>query len=190
MKVSWSYDRGDRRESHSTAETDATALGSLLHDIQQRAEPVVVTIYGAGPDSPDELTPGLQLGLGHPYSASDAFLRPGEDEAMKGYHTRWTVPDEHRASPEYVEAGARIALGQAVYDRRVALGLSQAELAARAGTTQTVISRLEGGAVTPTLPLLHRLAGALEGELDIKTTGTSTRAEFPLASCPAGPRQT
>ncbi|WFE23938.1 helix-turn-helix domain-containing protein [Solwaraspora sp. WMMD937] len=75
---------------------------------------------------------------------------------MKGYHTRWTVPDEHRASPEYVEAGARIALGQAVYDRRVALGLSQAELAARAGTTQTVISRLEGGAVTPTLPLLHR----------------------------------
>jgi hypothetical protein len=25
---------------------------------------------------------------------------------------------------------------------------------------------LEGGAVTPTLPLLHRLAGALEGELN------------------------
>lgn len=109
---------------------------------------------------------------------------------MKGYRTRWTVPDEHRASPEYVEAGARIVIGQAVYDRRVALGLSQAELAARAGTTQTMISRLEGGAITPTLPLLDRLAGALEGELDIKTTGTSTRAEFPLASCPAGPRQT
>lgn len=53
-----------------------------------------------------------------------------------------------------------------------------------------MISRLEGGAITPTLPLLDRLAGALEGELDIKTTGTSTRAEFPLASCPAGPRQT
>lgn len=31
-----------------------------------------------------------------------------------------------------------------------------------ADTTQTVISRLEGGAVTPTLPLLHRLAGALD----------------------------
>ena len=101
---------------------------------------------------------------------------------MTGYHTKWTVPDEHRESAEYVEAGARIALGQAVFDRRTALGISQAELAARAGTTQTVISRLEGGAVTPTLPLLHRLAGALEGELDIKITGTSTRAEFPLAS--------
>jgi transcriptional regulator with XRE-family HTH domain len=102
--------------------------------------------------------------------------------AMKGYHSRWGVPDEHRESAEYIEAGARIALGQAVYDRRIALGLSQSELARRAGTTQTVISRLEGGAVTPTLPLLHRLAGALEGELNLTITGTSTRAEFPLAS--------
>jgi len=55
-------------------------------------------------------------------------------------------------------------------------------LAARAGTTQTVISRLEGGAVTPTLPLLHRLASALEGELDLKITGAGLRAEFPIAS--------
>ncbi|MEV6345359.1 helix-turn-helix domain-containing protein [Actinoplanes sp. NPDC051851] len=101
---------------------------------------------------------------------------------MTGYHTGWAVPDEHRESAEYVEAGTRIALGQAVYDRRTALGISQAELATRAGTTQTVISRLEGGAVTPTLPLLQRLAGALEGELDIRITGTNTRAEFPLAS--------
>ena len=101
---------------------------------------------------------------------------------MRGYHTKWTIPDEHREGADYIEAGARIALGQAVYDRRIALGLSQAQLAARAGTTQTVISRLEGGAVTPTLPLLHRLAGALEGELELKITGTSTRAEFPLAS--------
>jgi hypothetical protein len=45
-----------------------------------------------------------------------------------------------------------------------------------------VISRLEGGAVAPTLPLLHRLAGALQAELDIRITGTSTHAEIPLAS--------
>jgi ribosome-binding protein aMBF1 (putative translation factor) len=87
---------------------------------------------------------------------------------MRGYHTTWTVPAEHRESAEYVEAGARIAVGQAVYDRRMALGISQTELARRAGTTQTVISRLEGGAVTPTLPLLHRLAGALEGEVIVR----------------------
>jgi len=80
------------------------------------------------------------------------------------------------------DASQQEALGQAVYDRRTVLGISQAELAAQAGTTQTVISRLEGGAVTPTPPLLQRLASALEGELDLKITGTSLRAEFPLAS--------
>jgi transcriptional regulator with XRE-family HTH domain len=101
---------------------------------------------------------------------------------VKGYHTKWQVPDAHRESAEYIEAGARIALGQAVYDRRTGLGISQTELARRADTTQTVISRLEGGAVTPTLALLHRLAGALEGELSLKITGTGTHAEFPLAS--------
>lgn len=53
---------------------------------------------------------------------------------------------------------------------------------AELGTTQTVISRLEGGVVTPTLPLLHHLAGALGGELDLKITGMSAHAEFPLAS--------
>jgi hypothetical protein len=52
---------------------------------------------------------------------------------MRGYHTKWSVPDEHRESAEYIEAGARIALGQAVYDRRTALGISQTELARRAG---------------------------------------------------------
>lgn len=85
VKVNWSYDRGNRRESHSTTETDATALGSLLREIQQRAEPVVVTIYGAEPDSPDELTSGLQLGLGHPdhafvvYIAGDGYYLAAPD---------------------------------------------------------------------------------------------------------------
>lgn len=71
---------------------------------------------------------------------------------MKGYRTRWDIPDEPRESAEYVKAGARIALGQAVYDQRIAAGLSQAELASRAGTTQAVISQVEGGSVGLTPP--------------------------------------
>ncbi|GGV10341.1 hypothetical protein GCM10010495_24610 [Kitasatospora herbaricolor] len=59
------------------------------------------------------------------------------------------------------------ALGQALYDRRTALGISQAEVARRANMTQPQISRIEGGDTVPTLPLLERLAGALESELDI-----------------------
>ena len=52
-------------------------------------------------------------------------------------------------------------LGQAVYDRRSALGISQSELARRANMTQPQISNLELGGTVPTLPLLARLAKAL-----------------------------
>ncbi|MGO4754726.1 hypothetical protein AB4212_40020 [Streptomyces sp. 2MCAF27] len=47
----------------------------------------------------------------------------------RGYHTSWTIPEEHRVDPAYIEAGAAIALGQAVYNRRTALGICQASLA-------------------------------------------------------------
>src|SRR3954470_8646086 len=53
-------------------------------------------------------------------------------------------------------------LGRALQDARLRAGLTQAELAARTGTTQSAIARLEGGAVTPTLETLCRLADALE----------------------------
>lgn len=92
---------------------------------------------------------------------------------MKGYRTRWDIPDEPYESAEYVRAGERIAVGQAVYDQRIALGFSQAKLACRAGTTHAVISRVEGGSVDLTLPLLHRLTAALGGEPDLKITGSA-----------------
>lgn len=44
---------------------------------------------------------------------------------------------------------------------RQAAGLTQADLAARVGTTQSAIARLEGGAVTPTVDTLCRLADVL-----------------------------
>ncbi|MFF8999285.1 helix-turn-helix domain-containing protein [Streptomyces achromogenes] len=68
---------------------------------------------------------------------------------------------------EYVDARLAGDLGQAVYDRRIELGLSQAELAERAGMTQPQVSRMEGGDTVPTLPLLRRLAKALEGTLSL-----------------------
>nr|WP_133996736.1 helix-turn-helix transcriptional regulator [Streptomyces sp. 846.5] len=49
--------------------------------------------------------------------------------------------------------------------RRTALGLSQAELAIRAGTGQAFVSRVESGKTTPTLPVLQRLATALDCDL-------------------------
>jgi ribosome-binding protein aMBF1 (putative translation factor) len=61
-------------------------------------------------------------------------------------------------------------LAQLVYDRRVALGLSQAELAERCGMRQPQISRIEGGGTVPTIPLLRRLAAALDADLTIGLT--------------------
>ncbi|MBI2316832.1 MAG: helix-turn-helix transcriptional regulator, partial [Betaproteobacteria bacterium] len=55
----------------------------------------------------------------------------------------------------------RQALRQALIAARLAAGLTQAELAARVGTTQSAIARLEGGAITPTVDTLGRLADVL-----------------------------
>jgi ribosome-binding protein aMBF1 (putative translation factor) len=82
-------------------------------------------------------------------------------------HARWERSGERRHDAAYAEARAALLLGQMVHDRRVALGLTQAELAARTGMSQPQLSRLESGGATPTVPLLARLARALDAELDI-----------------------
>ncbi|MFJ7206817.1 helix-turn-helix domain-containing protein [Streptomyces sp. NPDC098789] len=92
-------------------------------------------------------------------------------------HSRWKPARERRASgggseppeieAERAEIRLAMAFAKAVYDRRKALGLSQAQLAERAGLTQAKISRVEGADAVPTLPLLRRLATALDASLTI-----------------------
>jgi transcriptional regulator with XRE-family HTH domain len=77
------------------------------------------------------------------------------------------IPGSAEAASGRIELRYALALGQAVRDRRLALGLSQAEVARRADMTQPQVSRIESGDTVPTLPLLERLARALESELDI-----------------------
>jgi transcriptional regulator with XRE-family HTH domain len=81
---------------------------------------------------------------------------------VTGYRTRWAVPGEHREHPEYTAAGKRLAFGQAVYDRRAQLGLSEAGLAARTGLNADQVEAIETGGVAPTLALIERLAPALD----------------------------
>jgi transcriptional regulator with XRE-family HTH domain len=69
-------------------------------------------------------------------------------------------------------------LGQAVHDRRIELGISRSELAMRAGMTQPQISRLELGGTVPTLPLLARLANALDASLTIALDGDTSSVVF------------
>jgi transcriptional regulator with XRE-family HTH domain len=58
----------------------------------------------------------------------------------------------------------------AIRTRRLELGLSQSQLARRAGMSQPVISRLEEGGGVPTLRVLDRLAAALDADLVVALT--------------------
>jgi ribosome-binding protein aMBF1 (putative translation factor) len=79
---------------------------------------------------------------------------------------------QRRGSEEYrqgyAEARRAFLIGTAVRERRLALGLSQTELAARAGMTQPALSRLEAGGVVPTIPLLERISIALDADLIVE----------------------
>jgi transcriptional regulator with XRE-family HTH domain len=55
-----------------------------------------------------------------------------------------------------------------VADRRKKRGLSQAELAALVGTTQSAIARLESGGRPPRIDTLLRIANALDADLHIE----------------------
>jgi transcriptional regulator with XRE-family HTH domain len=62
--------------------------------------------------------------------------------------------------PKWVYAVA-MNVGILVKKTRLAAGLDQAELARRAATTQTYVSRVERGVTVPSLPTLERLFGAM-----------------------------
>ncbi|WP_326811247.1 helix-turn-helix transcriptional regulator [Streptomyces scopuliridis] len=103
-------------------------------------------------------------------------------------HSRWKLARERAIAERYVEAPEveamrteiRMAfdLGQAVYDRRTELGVSQSELARRASMTQPQVSKLELGGTVPTLPLLARLAKALDASLNIALDGDTSSVVF------------
>ena len=66
-----------------------------------------------------------------------------------------------------IETEARLQLAELVYNARAAAGISQTELARRAGTRQSVISAIENGAQAPGGVMLARIAHALGGTLGI-----------------------
>lgn len=79
-------------------------------------------------------------------------------------------------SDEYEAARRGFLLGRMVYRRRAELGLSRAESAVRIRMSQSRVSRLEGGAMTPEIPLLERLAEALDVDLTCEFTPRAAAA--------------
>lgn len=89
--------------------------------------------------------------------------------------TSWSeLRDKRMAEPGAADAyrGAAIAyeLGRAVRELRVERGWSQRELAEAAHMTQSAVARFEAGGTVPSLPVLHRIADALDAELTVAVT--------------------
>lgn len=79
--------------------------------------------------------------------------------------------DRRMAEPGAEEAydAARLAfeLGRAVRELRERRGWSQSQLAQASGMTQSAVARFEAGGTVPTLPVLERLAAALDVSLSV-----------------------
>lgn len=76
--------------------------------------------------------------------------------------------DEPGAREVYQAARLAFELGRSVRELRQRRAWSQAELARAAGMTQSAVARFEAGGTVPTLPVLERLAEALDADLDVR----------------------
>jgi ribosome-binding protein aMBF1 (putative translation factor) len=83
---------------------------------------------------------------------------------------------EPGAAEAYDAARLAFELGRRVRELRVEQGLSQTELARRAGMTQPAVARFEAGGTVPTLPVLERLARSLGAELTVQLAPSSSVA--------------
>lgn len=75
--------------------------------------------------------------------------------------------DRPAVRAEYEQTRLRFELAEAIRTRREEMGLSQRQVAERAGMTQPGVARFEAGGTVPTLPLLERLAAALDLTLTV-----------------------
>ena len=81
--------------------------------------------------------------------------------------------DEPGARQAYHAAKLAYELGRSVRSLREQRGWSQSQLATAAGMTQSAVARFEAGGTIPSLPVLDRLARALDAELTVSVTPRS-----------------
>jgi len=88
-------------------------------------------------------------------------------------HESWAETRDRRmtepgAEEAYEAARLAFELGAGVRELRVARGWSQTDLASAAGMTQSAVARFEAGGTVPTLPILGRIARALDADLTVR----------------------
>ncbi|MDA8363700.1 MAG: helix-turn-helix transcriptional regulator [Gammaproteobacteria bacterium] len=73
-----------------------------------------------------------------------------------------------KVKAEYDALADEFAIAQELIAARTRAGLSQAEVARRMGTTQSVVARLESGRRTPSLRTVQRYAQAVGGRAVVR----------------------
>ena len=89
-------------------------------------------------------------------------------------HGKWSRDPEYRAA--YDALGPEFELARALIAVRSRAGLTQAQLARRMNTTQSVIARMESGRVRPSAKTLEKVARATGTRLKISFEGTEDAA--------------
>jgi ribosome-binding protein aMBF1 (putative translation factor) len=78
------------------------------------------------------------------------------------------ILSDPQAQAEYERLGPIYAVVGEMVDARQSAGLTQAELARRMGTSQSVIARLESARHMPTFDLISRYAQALGQRVEVR----------------------
>ena len=86
---------------------------------------------------------------------------------IQDLHKRWSRDADYRAA--YNELGSEFELARSLIEARTGAGLTQAQLAERMRTTQSVVARIESGRVHLSTRTLEKFA---------RGTGTRLRISF------------
>jgi ribosome-binding protein aMBF1 (putative translation factor) len=117
-------------------------------------------------------------------------ISPVGAQATAAGHARGKGSEEYReARDEYAAIRAlreRNWIAAHIRERRYELDLTQHEVAERAGTSHSFISKLESGDHIPTIPVLKRILAVLDEELliGIERRGEDTESEREIAPVP------
>ena len=90
--------------------------------------------------------------------------------AIDKLHKRWSKDPAYRQA--YEELGLEFELAQQLIKARLRARLTQAEVAERMGTTQSVVARIESGKTKPSISTLERYASATGCKLRVSLVAT------------------
>jgi transcriptional regulator with XRE-family HTH domain len=93
--------------------------------------------------------------------------------SLDSLHQKWMKNPKYRKAYDGLEE--EYVLISALVDARASAGLTQAQLARKMKTTQSVIARLEGGKAHPSTRTLFKLAAATGTKLKITFESTRKR---------------